>query len=278
MDMGMAIGSGTFVKVFPSQSRKGWVEKRLRFTMPAERFGRLKQAHDSYVEEIGKCVHMPKTEMCGERMADGSFSVLIFQQDMRECGRLLADAMGKESAESGARRVGFFRKALEASIQAYGHALEARERGIRLGLESNPNNWWVMDDGTMAFLDTMPPLISFGRADEKDLLVMPDDPSFAGRLCAAIASYGPLAGIAERTIMQYAFDWPTSIRTFLVKAIDCAPDIGERLIDTARWVTKGLGDGFKARLSGASIWIELAKLKAYNSICRIGKGREKETG
>jgi len=262
------IGSGTFVSVMPSKSFRGMVEKRFKFPVLEERALRLERAHKTYVNLIKRAITVPFTSMRPERIAGGKCQITIIQDDLRGNGRLLADVMRSKGSKAG--RVDAFRKALNESLKVYMYSNMVSGAGLRLGLESNPNNWWVRQDGRMVFLDTMPPLVSERGRVETDLLVMPDNPTLVGRLSAFLSTFRLTRELSARMARKYAFDWPTSVRTFLVKAMDCAPDIAKELAAAARRDVSPLGKSFTSKLSWLSISAERLKLRIYNLLAAQG--------
>lgn len=269
------IKRGSFVSVIESRGRKGKVEKIFNFPLTEKTAKRLEKDHDSYVSHLGSVITLPETTFEAQKLSNGSYQVSIFQDDMNGDGMLLADYLSLEPDVS--ECMGVFSKALKATMQVREYS--AAFARVDLGLESNPNNWWVKKNGDMVFFDTTPPIIAIDDNVHTDMLVMKDNPAFLGRLMSWLA-HGPvgfLRKLSEKVMRKYAFDWPTTVRTFLVKAIDCAPVLKNDLVETARNAIGSIGmedsekKRFMRKLSDFSISMELAKLRFYNFLDNIGR-------
>jgi|GEM_PF-2468282 len=264
---------GTFVSVIEAPNRKGKVEKMFNFPLTENAVKRLEKDHESYVSHLRSTIALPETVFERQKLNDGRYQVSIFQDDMDGDGMLLADFLSLEPDIS--ECMGVFSKALKATMQVREYS--AAFARVDLGLESNPHNWWIRKNGDAVFFDTVPPIIAVDNNVHTDMLVMRDNPTFLGRLMSCLA-HGPLGflrKLSEKVMRKYAFDWPTTVRTFLVKAIDCAPGLKNDLVETARDVVGGIRmedyekKRFMRKLSDFSVNIELAKLKFYNFLDSI---------
>jgi hypothetical protein len=271
------VGSGTFVSVERSTERKGKVVKRFKFPLLESTAKRLKADHDSYVRELRRTIPMPETVMEGERRDDGRYDVTITQDDLTGNGCSLSEFMNSDS--STVERVEAFGKAMGGTLQVSLRSKELEGVGIRLGLESNPNNWWITSDSKALFFDTTPPLISVGGSISTDVLVPRENPTFLGRLMAKLARMPIIRRLSERVIKSYAFDWPTTVRTFLIKSVACAPSMRDELVDATRKAVGALEIDeryrrqFQKKLTDFSIKVELMKLRAFDYLASIGQAK-----
>jgi hypothetical protein len=269
------VGSGTFVTVRKSQSQEGKLKKTFRFPLLESTAKNLKSDHDRYVRILKRIIPVPETVMEAERLDDGRYQMTITQDDLTGNGCSLADHMN--SGLSTVEREDAFSKAMNGTLQVCLRSKELEDVGIKLGLESNPNNWWVTSDSNVMFFDTTPPLISVGGRINTDVLVPRENPTFLGRLMAKLARMPIIRKLSEHVIKRYAFDWPTTIRTFLIKTIDCAPSMRDELVDATRKAVEGLEiddkhrKRFQKKLTDFSIKVELMKLKAFDWLASIGQ-------
>lgn len=259
------VKTGTFMSVTTSMRHTDKVEKRLRFPLGERTLSKLRMFHECYAEELGKIITVPRAELYDEKRPDGRYHVTIIQDDLGYSGILLADYM--RSRASRRERLATFGKALGETLKVYERCTGSQ---MRMGIESDPHNWWLFNNGRLAFFDTMPPLLSFDGYLERDVLVLPENPTRVGRLSAFMARFPLTSAAAEGVMDRYAFHWPTTVRTFLVKAIECAPDLTEGLVKTARQAVEPLGKEFTGMLSACSVWLEMQKLRIYRALERAG--------
>lgn len=263
------LGRGYFVTVQKSE-KEGKVEKRFRFPLLENTAKNLKETHDRYVSLAGRAVDIPETTMEAQRLQDGTYQMTILQDDLSLDGSSLADFLKGHSDQDCLKA---FALALEGTFSVYRYSKTLEKEGIALRLESNPSNWWVKGNGQMTFFDTTPPLLSTNNKIDKDILVPKENPTFIGRLTAWLARAPLIRLLSDMVIRRYAFDWPTTIRTFLVKTIDCAPQLKEKFIKATRSAVDMLDDKarFQKRLTDMSIRIELLKLRMFNWLSGIGE-------
>jgi hypothetical protein len=274
------VGSGTFVSVRKSQSQEGKLKKTFKFPLLESTARDLKRVHDQYVTELDKAIPIPETVMDAERLEDGRYQVTITQDDLTPDGSSLADFL-RSGGDLG-KRLGAYKSALEGTLKVCRLSGELESQGIKLGLESNPNNWWVNSRSETLFFDTTPPLMSVDGRIDTDILVPKENPTFLGRLIAKLARLPVIRKLSEAGIRQYAFNWPTTIRTFLIKTIDCVPSMRDQLVETTRKAVEGLEiddryrKQFQKKLTNLSIKVELMKLRVYDWLASIGQAKATE--
>jgi hypothetical protein len=191
------------------------------------------------------------------------------QDNLEGRGRPVLDILAMEPDET----VDLYLTMLHETLKLYRHARERAREGVLIGIDSNPSNWWIMHDGSPVFFDTTPPLISLYGKIEVDALVPKEHPSFLGKIFGALARIWPISRLSEKVIRQYAFDWPTMIRTLLVKTVYEGRSFRDALVDKTRAAVSELGEGkvdFLRKLTGISIAIELMKYRIFNWFAAIG--------
>ncbi len=273
------LARGTFLDVERSQDRPGKVRKRFYFPLTEGTMKNLRSTHEKYVGHLGKVITLPETTMETKKLDDGKYQVDIYQDDLSLEGSSLTDFLNSEKPV--AVRLNAFSSALKQTLEVYMYSRTLFSGGIVLGLESSPNNWWVKENGDVTFFDTTPPLVMENNRVNTDVLVMKEVPTFIGRLFSWLARSKLTRSLSERVIRSYAFDWPTTVRTLLIKTIDCAPKLRSRLTEAAGKAVEALdiGEkakaGFRKKLSNFSIRLELLKLKIFKFLDSIGKKENK---
>lgn len=269
----MGKSSGTFLQVSRATDRPGAVKKELKFPLEPDTYDALKRTHDAYVTHaIAAGISIPETEFVATKRPDGKLDVAMYQTDLSSClfSDLLAGALPTRE------KLAAYRKVLEATLRLRIYSVVGSAPGIKLGMDSNPNNWAVPILGKPVFFDTMPPVISIDGIVEWGVLAPRENPTLVGRLTAALMHSKLLAPLGRRLAESYAFDWPTMIRTLLVKTIDHAPDLKDDLIKATREGVSTLGQPFADKLTDFSVKFELFMLKCYKAIDLIGKKKAEE--
>jgi hypothetical protein len=267
------LGRGVFLEVRKSKKHEGKVEKKFRFPLREKTAKLLKEDHDTYTASVASIVNLPRTEMHLEPGKDG-WQVTVLQDDLSGDGMLLSSFLS--SAAGNIDKLNAYEEMLDKTLGVFRSF--GRNKAIKLGIESNPNNWWVRSSGPgIMFFDTVPPLVCLHGEINRDVLVMQEDPTFFRRVMAFLSRFKLTSKLAEKTIRKYAFDWPTTVRTLLVKTIACTPQLKDDLIRTARKAIDELGipkeeqRKFQKKLSSFSIRVELFKLRMFNWLDNIGK-------
>ncbi len=266
------VGRGTFLTVEKSSDHPSKVRKRFRFPLTEETVRKLSSSHARYVSHLRSSIDVPDSPIRASKLPDGRYQVDIFQDDLTRNGCSLGSYLASEREVS--LRLAAFKNALHQTLLVYARSLSLDQ--VKLGLESNPNNWWVKEDSKLIFFDTTPPLLMEGGKPDLDLLVMRECPTVVGRLSAWLARSWLTKSLSERLIRSYAFDWPTTIRTFLVKTIDCVPELKKDLARAAREAVGNLDIDekelrrFQKKLSWFSVNLELVKLRIYQFFERMG--------
>jgi len=258
------LGRGTFLDV--SRSAEGRVRKRFRFPLAESTAKSFLDAHERYVSRLSSCINMPQTRAEAKPMEDGSFQVDIHQDDLSQDGCDLASFLKCDLPVS--VRIGAFSQAMRQTLQVRAEPT--------ISIESNPNNWWIREDRQAVFFDTTPPLLLDEGKPRTELLVMKENPTFMGRLTAFLAHNRITAKLSAMVIKDYAFSFPTLVRTFLIKSIDAAPKLKGELIEAARSAVAELDlddeerKRFEAKLSDFSIGLEMLKLRVFKFIDSLG--------
>jgi len=261
------LARGTFLTVKRS-ARKGKLDKAFHFPLTERTASLLLRDHSYYVGQISQTIKVPETTMEVEELSGGKYQATIFQDDLTGDGSSLADFLKIE--EDRGRQMEAYGKALQGMMAVYSHSKKLESEGVKLGLESNPNNWWMKSNGDAVFFDTTPPLVLRQDKVNTDVLVPKENPTFFGRLSAWLARAPVISLLAEKVIRSYAFDWPTTVRTFLIKTIDCVPKIKDDLIAATREAIDKMPidekEGFQKKLSTFSIRLELFKLAIFKML------------
>ena len=226
--------------------------------------------HSYYVRQLEQAAAVPETTMEISELPDGKYQVTITQDDLTGNGSSLASLLERE--EDRGKQLEAYGRALSGMMNVYAHAKKLRAEGIELGLESNPHNWWMKSNGDAVFFDTTPPLVSRDGRINMDVLVPKENPTFFGRLSAWMARAPLISYFAQKVIKGYAFDWPTSVCSFLIKTIDCVPRIKDDLVAATREAIDRMQmplearERFQGKLSSFSIRLELFKLKIFKML------------
>ncbi len=267
--------AGTFLNVRKSES-PGLVEKTFRFSQEAPAAETLKRVHDAYVGHISGVIDVPKTTMNLQTRKDGRVDVSITQPDLRADGGMTLSEFLRTGVAS---TVFAFNLALSSTLLVYRHAASLRAKGVKIGLESNPNNWMITHTPSGAlkatFFDTTPPLLVENGKLEVGVLVPKDNPNGIGPLLSILAHSRLTSKLAAKVMLDYAFDWPTTIRTFLIKSIDVVPHMKSTLIERTRDVVRQMvpsdeQGAFMKKLTWFSVNLELLKLRAFKLIDYLG--------